>query len=513
MAIPIEATAPLSVTRSYRPYYSPLELDQLSQLQSTSKSQPDLSQHRLNHFRQLACGYIERVGQRIGFPRRTIATAQSLYHRFHLHFPLRDFAYQDVSLSAILVASKLEDTLKKLRDIQITGFQIANMMEGGTGQSEGDSSAQEAHRPQLIGIERLILQTICFNFTLHRSLTSSSDSLSTFSTPELLSMTSVPTSKDLFSHLLRLSTLLPLPNEEAKSFTYLAFLLATDLFRTLKPLSYPPHTCAAACLRLTYFLYYSNASNEPQEPILLGPDQVGLEWSEKCESRDQDLDEIAQTLLNLLIALCPPPPSAFSSLPTSSSLQNVSPSFSPSQPSPSESGSTPTAAAATTTGNTARQTERDRQLLQSGIPNAFSHEIFSWSPSDGTGGGGSTGKGKRVITVDELREIKIRIRESGETRRKKRSRTGGAQDESSEGDGSEEQRSKRWKSLNTQGGMEEVQRLKEEAEERERFKNEEREEREREKESGKTEEEREREREARRDKRERMKPGSVRYMF
>lgn len=28
---------------------------------------------------------------------------------------------------------------------------------------------QEAHRPQLIAIERLILETICFNFSLHRS--------------------------------------------------------------------------------------------------------------------------------------------------------------------------------------------------------------------------------------------------------------------------------------------------------------------------------------------------------
>jgi len=45
-----------------------------------------------------------------------------------------------VSLSAILVASKLEDTLKKLREIQIAGYQVANMMDGGSGQSEGDQS-------------------------------------------------------------------------------------------------------------------------------------------------------------------------------------------------------------------------------------------------------------------------------------------------------------------------------------------------------------------------------------
>ncbi|GAA5882578.1 hypothetical protein JCM16303_002053 [Sporobolomyces ruberrimus] len=532
MAIPSPVTAPLSVTRSYRPYYSPYEIDQLSRLQSTSKSQPDTALHRLNHFRQLACGYIERVGQRIGFPRRTIATAQSLYHRFHLHFPLRDFSYQDVALSAILVASKLEDTLKKLRDIQIAGHQIANIMEGGTGQSEGDQSAQEAHRPQLIGIERLILQTVCFNFTPHKSLTSSStptssspSTLSSLSSSELYSLststTSSPTSKDLFSHLVRLSTILPLSNSTAKPFTYLAFLLATDLYRTLVPLSYPPHTCAAACLRLSWFLFTPHASskNGPEagrENEVLEEEEIGEEWSEKCQSRDQDLDEIAQTLLNLLISLCPPPPPLTSTSTTSTILP--SPSFSPSQPSPSEpSLNTPT----TGPSGSSRQTERDRQLLQSGIPNTFSHEVFSWSGSIVTASEGGRGKGKgRVVTVDELREIKIRVRESGETRRKNRTgqrkrpsdRPGAHPGEDEEGN-DDQVRSKRWKSFETLDGLEEVNRLKEEAEERERYKVEEREEREREKESGVTEEERERERGLRRERRERLKPGSVRYMF
>lgn len=134
---------------------------------------------------------------------------------------------------------------------------------------------------------------------------------------------------------------------------------------------------------------------------------------------------------------------------------------------------------------------------------------------------GGRGKGKgRVVTVDELREIKIRVRESGETRRKNRTgqrkrpsdRPGAHPGEDEEGN-DDQVRSKRWKSFETLDGLEEVNRLKEEAEERERYKVEEREEREREKESGVTEEERERERELRRERRERLKPGSVRYMF
>lgn len=112
-----------------------------------------------------------------------------------------------------------------------------------------------------------------------------------------------------------------------------------------------------------------------------------------------------------------------------------------------------------------------------------------------------------MMSVDELRELKILIRSTGEARRRKRNLS---EDQEMSDEGRE---SKRWKSLASQGGAEEVKRLQHEAEEREKFKLEEREERDREKEGGVTEEEREREREVRREKRERAKPGSIRYRF
>ena len=112
--------------------------------------------------------------------------------------------------------------------------------------------------------------------------------------------------------------------------------------------------------------------------------------------------------------------------------------------------------------------------------------------------------------MDELRELKILVRTTGETRRRKRALPSSSL---SEEDQDISRESKRWRSLASQGGAEEVKRLQEEAEERERFKAEEREEREREKERGGTEEEREREREVRRERRERGEPGSIRYRF
>ncbi|KAI0043185.1 hypothetical protein FA95DRAFT_440387 [Auriscalpium vulgare] len=75
-------------TKHHRPYFTPSEVDKLSERQRGK-----LSINQEEKTRQQACGFIEAVGARIGFPRKTIATAQNLYHRFHLFFPRKDFSY------------------------------------------------------------------------------------------------------------------------------------------------------------------------------------------------------------------------------------------------------------------------------------------------------------------------------------------------------------------------------------------------------------------------------------
>jgi CTD kinase subunit beta len=76
-------------------------------------------------------------------PRKTIATAQTLYHRFHLFFPRKDFSYyvrpsslarslgisisqpfQDVSLASLYVSTKMHDTLKKPRELLAIAYAV-----------------------------------------------------------------------------------------------------------------------------------------------------------------------------------------------------------------------------------------------------------------------------------------------------------------------------------------------------------------------------------------------------
>ncbi|BGO89812.1 hypothetical protein NBRC10512_007229 [Rhodotorula toruloides] len=548
-----DSPPPLAVTRSFRPFYAPIEVEHLVHLQAQSRAstlggaegpageasgglaRKTMSDQRIESLRQLACGFIERVAGRLGFPRRTTATAQKLYHRFHLHFPLSDFAYQDVSLSALLVAAKLEDTLKKLRDIQIAAWQVQNMMDGGSGVGEGDPNTQEAHRPHLIGIERLILQTICFNFNLNRPLDSSpssptlpSDTDSLLALATLSPSTSAATSRDAFTHLFRLSSALPsVPpalvrsssastvDEMHKSLIYAAFLLLTDLHRTLAPLSYPPHTCAAACIWTAGFILAIPAARQEAEngskneigekDEVVWDEDVLQGWASSCETLEDDIDDIAQTLLNLLISLCPPSPTAASATANGLSVPlNTSPLFSPvspaepSQTSSSAGGSIPVATS-----------ERDRHLLQTGVPNVFSHPDLLGQP----------------ISANDLMGIKIQLRRA---RAAAAALANGKRDREEaisaveQGDDVTLHRSKRWQGLSD--GLAEVGRIRDERDQKDRLRVEEKAEKEREKSEndanavggtaggrrGKTEEERERER---RERRERGKPGSVRYRF
>lgn len=94
-----------SKMRRHRAYFTPEEVATLSQKQGTGTSQD--TQEKM---RQLACTFMEAVGQRMGLwvhitlrqssiltlchsPRKTIATSQMLYHRFRLFFPLKDFSH------------------------------------------------------------------------------------------------------------------------------------------------------------------------------------------------------------------------------------------------------------------------------------------------------------------------------------------------------------------------------------------------------------------------------------
>ncbi|KAJ7708526.1 cyclin-like protein [Mycena metata] len=275
-------STPHSSSKYHHPYFTPAEVEYLSE-----KQRGKLSVTQEERVRQQACAYLEGLGSRVGFPRRTIATAQNLYHRFHLFFPRKDFNYVDVSLASLYVSTKMHDTLKKPRELLAASYAlrfpelVAKSKHPG-GEIDVDSMDQavvERDRQRVLAIERLLLETVCFNFT----------------------------SRMPFPYVVKLGRAFG----ASKQLTKLAWRLTIDCHRTLVPIQYPPHIVALANLYVAALL----SSFEQPEPSRHQDDAAGAQtphqiaaqlgrngwWEQKYQAQVDDLEAIAHTVIDLLI--------------------------------------------------------------------------------------------------------------------------------------------------------------------------------------------------------------------
>ncbi|KAJ3514142.1 hypothetical protein NLJ89_g2551 [Agrocybe chaxingu] len=312
---------PPSSTKHYHPYFTQAEVDFLSEKQRGKQS----AAHE-EKVRQSACTFLETLGARVGFPRRTIATAQTLYHRFHLFFPRKDFQYHDAALAAVYVSTKMHDTLKKPRELLSVSYAIRYPDLAAKSKHPGgdidldtmDHAMVENDRQRLLAIERLILETICFNFTAR-----------------------IP-----FPYVIKLGKELKASKKHVK----LAWRVAIDCHRTTLPLIYPPHVIALGSIYVSALLLSFEKPPSPTRDGEVSTDRLAaklsspLEWQENYRARHEDLQgealhhsvpghrsapscvisEFAHTFLDLLLQ--------FTQQSVSSST-NTSPST-PSSPSP-----------------------------------------------------------------------------------------------------------------------------------------------------------------------------------
>ncbi|KIY50672.1 cyclin-like protein [Fistulina hepatica ATCC 64428] len=285
--------APISSSKYFHPYFTPAEVESLS-----AKQRGKLSVSQEERIRQTACSFLETLGSRIGFPRRTIVTAQVLYHRFHLFFPRKDFNYVDVALAALYVSTKMNDTLKKPRELLALSYALrypdlvaksknpAGEVDLDTMDPQARFIAVETDRQRLLGIERLIMETICFNFT----------------------------SKVPFPYVIKLGKALRAPKILTKS----AWRISIDVYRTLLPIQYPPHTIAlgsifVAALLATFEKPPAPESSDAEGYQVRNSHEIVAQlkdrgsWEEQFHAQVEDLEVIAHTVLDLLIHVAQSP--------------------------------------------------------------------------------------------------------------------------------------------------------------------------------------------------------------
>ncbi|KAI6000987.1 hypothetical protein F5J12DRAFT_844169 [Pisolithus orientalis] len=246
---------PNSFSKHHHPYFTPAEVQHLS-----DKQRGKLSVSQEERARQQACGFIEAVSSKIGFPRRTIATAQNLYQRFHLFFPRKDFSYLCQEILMVAYAVRFPELAAKSKTIG--------------GEVDMDPMTVEHDRQRVLAVERLILETICFNFT----------------------------SKMPFPYVIKLGRKLG----ASKKLIKFAWRLTVDSHRTPVPLMYPPNTVALGCIYTAALLSTieptpsSNTNDESDRKVANLLRQKG-DWEATYMAEAEDLEEIAHILIDLLM--------------------------------------------------------------------------------------------------------------------------------------------------------------------------------------------------------------------
>lgn len=158
-------------TAAHISLFTPVELEQM-----TSHSAFGLPVAQIQQRNSHACGFIEALGARMGFPQRTICAAQTLFQRFHLFYSGEHAAPHEVSTAALSISAKMNDTYKRGRDILLASLALrfpdmvktkSTATSGAIGQvaeADVDPVVLESERKRLQAVEKMFLESLCFNF-------------------------------------------------------------------------------------------------------------------------------------------------------------------------------------------------------------------------------------------------------------------------------------------------------------------------------------------------------------
>ncbi|KAI8321010.1 hypothetical protein GQ54DRAFT_245717, partial [Martensiomyces pterosporus] len=117
-----------------------------------------------------SCVFIKELARLMGFPTRTTNTAQLLVHRTYIHRPATTINSTDLATACLFVAAKMEETIKKLRDILAHSYVLSSQTTEVDAQAV-PSSVTDKMRPSVLAAEQFVLDAIGFDFqTAHPHL-------------------------------------------------------------------------------------------------------------------------------------------------------------------------------------------------------------------------------------------------------------------------------------------------------------------------------------------------------
>ncbi|EGW34993.1 uncharacterized protein SPAPADRAFT_58117 [Spathaspora passalidarum NRRL Y-27907] len=161
----------ITITQISRPFFTHSEISYMHSQTIDESKKLQYNQTKYQIFQLLY-----QVIKQLKFPLRVLATAMNYYQRFYL-FHKFDGAFDDmdkdpyvVAITCLLLASKNEDCIKKLKDLQSVVNKLRDIDENkpvtNTLDSSGDSIAyHELQRKYVLATEFKLLQLIKFDFS------------------------------------------------------------------------------------------------------------------------------------------------------------------------------------------------------------------------------------------------------------------------------------------------------------------------------------------------------------
>ena len=208
----------------------------------------------------------------IARPIKTFDTAATYYHKFRIRFPSAEYNYEDAALACLFVACKVEDTIKKSKEILCAAHNLRQPHDQRTPDDKVGShppplacllllltepvQSFEGFSKITIGLERHILETIGFDFRVQYP-------------------------QKLLSKMIRRL----LPSADARAFQKLAYAMSIDLFKTFAPIKQSTFTMVLAIIELTALV------SELHQDALLNLDPTAYHTERGC---------VVETMLDLL---------------------------------------------------------------------------------------------------------------------------------------------------------------------------------------------------------------------
>lgn len=169
--------------------------------------------------------WIDQVRRALQLPIRTFNTAAIYYHKFRLLHADNEYNWADAAAAALFAACKIEDTLKKSREILCANW---NLKVGPSESLSSDDPRFESHSKLIIGLERLMLESAGFDF------------------------------RNRYPQKIMVKLVRDLKFDDIAAKT--AWNLSIDLYRTFAPLKQSTPTLAIACLELAARLLEQDTS-------------------------------------------------------------------------------------------------------------------------------------------------------------------------------------------------------------------------------------------------------------